>query len=488
VKTAHSVRKLWPAQFLCDIAAVITAYLATFYIRFHSPLGGQFFDLVNRVMSIPRRGDIGPGLELFYIESAPRIIAILVVTLTFLYACADLYSERRFLRRRPVAWYILLANLAALLSFYGYWYITRNTHHPRSMFFTLLVLNVVFSIGFRACLGAALQRAYRKGHYAWRTLILGSGSRADQIRNLVAHDLPHGIRIVSELDADPSETEDAFVERLVHTIGETDASLLIVCDPDLTIPRIMRIIESTELLGVTVKVASERMGVITYEAGMPTDTLQGVPIVNFPPARLGSLYARLKELVSYVVAIGVLVLLSPLWILIALAVRLTSHGPSMFIQERIGFNRETFAMYKYRTMRRDADQVQAELEVFNESGEGLFKMRRDPRVTGFGRFLRRFSLDEIPQMINILKGDMTLVGPRPLPRRDFENYYEEWHYGRHGGKPGLTCVWQVSGRSEIDFRNMCLLDIYYLRNQSWVLDIKILLRTVYVVLFARGAY
>jgi lipopolysaccharide/colanic/teichoic acid biosynthesis glycosyltransferase len=135
-----------------------------------------------------------------------------------------------------------------------------------------------------------------------------------------------------------------------------------------------------------------------------------------------------------------------------------------------------------------ADEMQAEVEEFNESGKGLFKMRRDPRVTPIGRFLRRYSLDELPQLLNVIRGEMVVVGPRPLPRRDFEHYYEEWHYARHAGLPGLTCLWQVSGRSELDFHNMCLLDIYYLSNRNWVLDTRILLKTAWAVLFARGAY
>jgi len=145
-------------------------------------------------------------------------------------------------------------------------------------------------------------------------------------------------------------------------------------------------------------------------------------------------------------------------------------------------------MLKFRTMHDRAAELQAQVEEFNESGTGLFKIRKDPRVTGVGRVLRRFSLDELPQLLNVLRGDMTVVGPRPLPRRDFENYYEDWHYGRHAGLPGLTCLWQISGRSDIDFHNMCILDVFYLRNQIWVLDLKILLRTFWVVLFAKGAY
>ena len=109
-------------------------------------------------------------------------------------------------------------------------------------------------------------------------------------------------------------------------------------------------------------------------------------------------------------------------------------------------------------------------------------------MTPVGKFLRRFSIDELPQLFNVLKGDMSIVGPRPLPRRDFEGYYENWHYSRHEGLPGITCLWQVSGRSDLDFHNMCILDVYYLRNRSWMLNLKILVRTVHAVLFARGAY
>jgi lipopolysaccharide/colanic/teichoic acid biosynthesis glycosyltransferase len=169
-------------------------------------------------------------------------------------------------------------------------------------------------------------------------------------------------------------------------------------------------------------------------------------------------------------------------------IRLTSRGPALFVQERIGINRRPFQMFKFRTMYNRADEMQAEIEELNESGEGLFKIRHDPRVTPVGRLLRRFSLDELPQLFNVLKGNMNIVGPRPLPRRDFNNYYEKWHYNRHEGLPGLTCLWQVSGRSDVNFYNMCILDVYYLRNRSSVLDAKILLRTIGVVLFAKGAY
>jgi lipopolysaccharide/colanic/teichoic acid biosynthesis glycosyltransferase len=256
----------------------------------------------------------------------------------------------------------------------------------------------------------------------------------------------------------------------------------------MSVGDIMEVIELGERLDIPVKVLSDKLDVVVNVAAMPADRIRGVPLLHFDPP-VKDWEARRIQQAATVLAGGVcLALVSPLMAVIALLVRAGSSGAALFIQERIGVNRKPFRMYKFRTMRDRADELQAQVEEFNESGPGLFKMRHDPRVTWIGRVLRRFSLDELPQLINVVKGEMVFVGPRPLPRRDFENYYEKWHYSRHAGMPGLTCLWQVSGRSELDFHSMCLLDIYYLRNRSWVLDVKILMKTVWVVLFAKGAY
>ncbi len=215
--------------------------------------------------------------------------------------------------------------------------------------------------------------------------------------------------------------------------------------------------------------------------------VQGVALFHFdaPTPQYRNI---MKSISSFILALLASIVLLPIQLIIAFLVKATSKGPALFIQERIGVNRIPFKMYKFRTMRDCAEEELAQIEEFNESGGGLFKIKNDPRITPVGKFLRRFSLDELPQLLNIIKGEMRIVGPRPLPRRDFENYYEEWHYSRHSGMPGLTCLWQVSGRSHIDFHNMCILDVYYIRNHSWILDAKIVLRTITVVLFAKGAY
>jgi len=278
------------------------------------------------------------------------------------------------------------------------------------------------------------------------------------------------------------------LQKAAQKVREKEARLILSVDPGLKIQQIMRLLELGEKLDLPVKILSDKLDVLITSAGIPADVVRGMPILHFPSPSEARRFQRSRRAAATFGAGLALLVTAPLIGLIALLVRLTSKGPVFFIQTRIGVNRKPFRMLKFRTMYDRAAEIQAQVEEFNESGEGLFKMRKDPRVTPVGRFLRRFSLDELPQLVNILRGEMTLVGPRPLPERDFENYYEDWHYGRHGGLPGLTCLWQVSGRSDLDFHDMCILDLFYLRNQNWVLDLKILLRTVWVVLFAKGAY
>ena len=195
----------------------------------------------------------------------------------------------------------------------------------------------------------------------------------------------------------------------------------------------------------------------------------------------------MKRTFDVVVSAAVLVLALPLWLLIALAIKLDSRGPVLYRDRRVGLNEREFEMLKFRTMLADASERQGELEERNEASGALFKIRDDPRVTRVGALLRRFSIDEVPQVLNVLRGEMSLVGPRPLPLRDFERL-EGWHRKRYLVLPGMTGLWQISGRSSLSFDDLVRLDFYYLENWSIWLDISILARTLPAVLGARGAY
>jgi lipopolysaccharide/colanic/teichoic acid biosynthesis glycosyltransferase len=185
--------------------------------------------------------------------------------------------------------------------------------------------------------------------------------------------------------------------------------------------------------------------------------------------------------------LGGLVLLSLLFLAVAVAIRFDSPGPIFFRQKRVGADGKVFICYMFRSMYEGAERQQEELEPLNEAEGPVFKIRNDPRVTPVGRFLRRWSLDELPQLVNVFKGEMSLVGPRPLPVRDFQRM-EEAYKRRLGAIPGMTGYWQISGRSNLSFEEMVRLDLYYIENWSLSFDVKIVLRTLNAVLRREGAY
>jgi exopolysaccharide biosynthesis polyprenyl glycosylphosphotransferase len=195
----------------------------------------------------------------------------------------------------------------------------------------------------------------------------------------------------------------------------------------------------------------------------------------------------LRRLLDLALACLMLLVVGPLLMLpAAILIKLTSRGPVLFKQKRCGLNGRQFVMYKFRSMVDNAEQLRVELESLNEMDGPVFKSSRDPRITGIGKILRRFSIDELPQLFNVLRGDMSLVGPRP-PLPGEVARYERWQRRRLSMKPGITCLWQVSGRNEVSFEDWMKLDLDYIDNWSLLLDLKILLKTIPVVLLGRGA-
>jgi exopolysaccharide biosynthesis polyprenyl glycosylphosphotransferase len=212
-----------------------------------------------------------------------------------------------------------------------------------------------------------------------------------------------------------------------------------------------------------------------------------LPLLEVSYPRLDNSQRALKRTLDVTVSLGGLVLLSPLFLAVAAAIRLGSPGPILFRQKRVGADGRVFPCYMFRSMYEDAERRQAELESLNEADGPVFKIKGDPRVTLVGRLLRRWSIDELPQLANVLKGEMSLVGPRPLPVRDFHRM-EEAHKRRLEAVPGMTGYWQISGRSTISFEEMVRLDLYYIENWSLSFDVKIILRTLGAVLRREGAY
>jgi len=198
----------------------------------------------------------------------------------------------------------------------------------------------------------------------------------------------------------------------------------------------------------------------------------------------------IKRVLDFSLSLMLLIAIAPLLLLTAILIKLTSSGPVFFVQRRIGLNKRTFDIYKFRTMGVDAELKLREIEHLNEVSGPVFKIKNDPRITPLGKFLRKTSIDELPQLFNVLRGDMSLVGPRPLQLRDYELFTEsgeDWQRCRFSVRPGITCLWQVNGRNSLPFQQWMELDLQYVRNWSLWLDLQILAKTVPAVLRGSGA-
>jgi exopolysaccharide biosynthesis polyprenyl glycosylphosphotransferase len=239
-----------------------------------------------------------------------------------------------------------------------------------------------------------------------------------------------------------------------------------------------------EELGVRTRVAMSFFP--TRNARVEFEELDGVPLISFTTTPSNVPQLAMKRSLDVAISVLLIGLSAPLVLLTAIAIKLSSPGAVFFKQERMGLNGRVFTLYKFRTMIDDAHRRRTEIEHLNEMDGPVFKVKADPRVTRIGRLLRKFSLDELPQLWNVLKGDMSLVGPRP-PIPEEVILYERWQKRRLSMKPGLTCLWQISGRNEVDFNRWMELDLQYIDNWSPSLDFKIMLRTIPAVLSGRGA-
>jgi exopolysaccharide biosynthesis polyprenyl glycosylphosphotransferase len=275
------------------------------------------------------------------------------------------------------------------------------------------------------------------------------------------------------------------VSDLARVLGEQHADELIVSGVDLGEEELLELVHEAHRRGVKVRIAPTTAELLTQRAEYIAG--QGVPLFELRPPVFAGLDWAAKRAFDIVVSSLLIVVGTPVWVFLALAVKLDSPGPVFYRDRRVGLGEREFGMFKFRSMYIDASERQAGLETANEASGPLFKIKDDPRVTRVGKILRRYSIDELPQVLNVLRGEMSLVGPRPLPLRDFVQL-EEWHRKRYLVLPGMTGLWQVSGRIELTFDDLVRLDFYYLENWSIWLDISILAKTLPAVAARRGAY
>ena len=337
--------------------------------------------------------------------------------------------------------------------------------------------------------------------YTRNLLVIGTGRRAERIIDAVLDDKGSGYRILGCLstDNDNKRNEEAAVFRKIKKLGSVSALPVLLTEyivdeiifaVDIKkIKQIKNLIRFTEYLGVKIHIVPDfQLETIMYQPEIAAVSIQeffGHPTLSLSttPQRKNALLV--KEILDYAVAGTGLIVLSPILLVIMLLIKITSAGPAFFIQERCGLYGRTFRLVKFRTMVKDAEKLKKTLQKDNEADGPVFKITRDPRITPVGKFLRKTSLDELPQLFNVLMGHMSLVGPRP-PLPEEVKKYEPWQRRRLSMKPGLTCTWQVTGRNNINFERWMRLDLEYIDQWSLMLDSKILLKTVREVVSFHG--
>jgi exopolysaccharide biosynthesis polyprenyl glycosylphosphotransferase len=429
------------------------------------------------------RGQFHPGIAW---HETKHWVAFGYLVTVLMFARVDLYADRP---RRPglagIATALFQATVIALV------FALANGDHFSSyylfygsLFFGTVYIGALRHLHLRVTGWLLEQAGYRR-----RALLVGSGRHIEAVAHALADKSRTRVDLVGYISLTPRPQNGlrslGELNELPDVLARERIQEVIIADPDFPQERAVELVDMCHRRGVTVHVAPSTMEILIERAEFVPG--QTVPLFTLRPPVFEGIDYALKRTFDLVLSIVGLIFLAPILLLIAVSIKLGSRGPAIYRSVRPGMAGKPFYCFKFRTMREHADQIQADLEPLNEQSGALFKIRDDPRMTSVGRFLRRFSLDELPQLANVVRGEMSLVGPRPLPMRDFEKL-EEWHKKRYLVLPGITGLWQVSGRAELDFDDLVRLDFVYLERWSVFLDLSILLKTIPAVLTRRGAF
>lgn len=390
------------------------------------------------------------------------------------------YKRPMFCSRWETAWILFKSSLIVAMGVIIVMFLFKmNLARTVIMLFGVISFMLVFLSEELLRLG--YKSRFAKSQMANRVLLVGAKEDTARLRAELARVAEEGVDIVGEIDLNEGPIGD-----LVKMVHRHSPNGVLLNAKHTFFGQVEKAIQVCEREGVEAWLVADFFQ--TQISRTSFDDFYGRPVMVFRSAPEVSWQGIAKQLMDVVGAAILLILSSWALILAALAIRFTSRGPIFFRQQRCGLNGKPFTMLKFRSMTTDAEQRQHELARLNEMDGPVFKVTNDPRITPVGQIIRRFSIDELPQLINVLRGEMSLVGPRPLPVTEVERFDDPSHRRRLSVKPGLTCLWQVSGRNNVkDFRDWVRLDLEYIDNWSLWLDMKILWRTIPVVITGNGA-
>ena len=465
-------------QFCIDIVLTILAFPVAYATRLH----------LDHVVPEPVGRLLNP--ELLSLQSYAWQVSIGIIWWMIVAKTLGLYR----LTIRRSGWEklgIVVASAFLLGLFLGFLSFALKLDMSRPLIALFVFYQAMFLCGARAPVALHSRSRSHPSHDRRNILIVGTSRKAREMGELISRYSDWGLRILGYVEVDPARDGDRIRDVLgsiadIPTIIEDNVvdEIIFVGSEPRDLEGLDDVLTICKEQGVKTRVAADFFPVKVSRVSM--EFLENVPIITFsatPDHAFALLVKRLMDILGSALA---LVVSSPLMLILAVLVKFTSKGPVIYRQVRCGLYGRKFVLYKFRSMCEGAEDVLWEIKHLNEMDGPVFKMRNDPRVTPLGRILRKTSLDEWPQFWNVLKGDMSLVGPRaPLPEEVKE--YTRWQRRRLSVKPGITCLWQVSGRNEIDFQEWMKLDLFYIDNWSLLLDLKILLRTFPVVLLGKGS-
>lgn len=424
------------------------------------------------------------------------LVLFATVALMLVFALKGLYRLRTAGVWFRQFWIITSSTTITFAIFSAYEYVFQRTDvfvRDSRALVTFAWVTIIICVSLvRMLISSVVILLYRRGVNLTQVMVVGSSKLGKLLMQQVAATPSLGYHIVGFVQDEAVSSEDFGRFPCLGDIADLDAIIrghhieqALIAIPAHQHDRILQTVSVCERAGADFRLVPD-----LYELSLSridVDALEGIPLIGLRRNLTSSLQYQIKRAIDVVGALVVLIVGLPLWLLIALAIKLDSPGPVLYSQMRLGYRGQPFDFLKFRSMRVDADHLLDQV-LTNAKGEdrGKVKVKDDPRRTLVGKFIRRTSLDEIPQLINVLRGDMSLIGPRPMPAR-IENY-EDWERARFEMLPGMTGLWQVRGRSDLDYDEMVLMDIYYIENWSLNLDIQIALRTLPAVFASQGAY
>ncbi len=408
-------------------------------------------------------------------------LLLVIIPLTpLLLELQGFYNRPLVMSRRRTAWQLLKACVLVVIVVVSVMFL-RKQLLARSVIILFPGVSFLLVMLKEELVRRWVETKLGQAQFKKRLILVGTSEDTLRLQSQLKQTSGDGIEVLAQLDLNESS-----IEQLVELLHRHSANGVVLTAKHTFFGQIEKAIQACELEGVEAWLLADFFN--TQLSQTTLDHFYGRPMLVFRSAPEESWQGLVKHVMDFSVALVLIVLLAPLFLLVTILIRFTSSGPVLFRQQRSGLNGRPFTMLKFRSMVSDAEQLKQELAALNEMSGPVFKLSSDPRITPLGRILRRFSVDEFPQLINVLRGEMSLVGPRPLPVDEVMRFDDFAHRRRLSVKPGLTCLWQVSGRNNVtDFKDWVRLDLEYIDNWSLWLDFKILLRTIPVVVLGTGA-